>query len=133
MKKRTSILPLLLLLLVFLAFLIRRWNEPKRREAFDRNPQQLVYTANALCRMTCRRISKTEIAEIMEKGIINFNLSDRRYQPCPIFTLQGQTAGGELIRVVFEQCRDKTAVLNCYNMKKEFDCSCTGTTNNMNQ
>jgi len=132
MKKRTSILPLLLLLLVFLTFLIRRWNEPKRREAFDRNPQQLVYTANALCRMSCRSISKTEIAEIMEKGIINFNLSDRRYQPCPIFTLQGQTAGGELIRVVFEQCRDKTAVLNCYNMKKEFNCTCAGATNKLN-
>jgi hypothetical protein len=126
MKKRSVFVPLFLLLLVFLVFLIRRWNEPERKEAFDRHPHALIYTRHALCRMDCRHISRDDIGEIMEKGIINFNKSSKDASPCPIFALQGRTAGGESIRVIFAQCAAETKVITCYNLEEEFRCHCPG-------
>ena len=126
MKKRPSILPLVLLALVFAAFLIRRWNEPKRREEFDRKPLTLVYSKHALCQMSCEQICQPMIREIMAKGLINFNHSDRRYKPCPVFALQGKTTLGKYIQVYFQQCNTKTTVLACYNLRSDTVCTCTG-------
>ena len=124
MKNRRLLFPLFLLVLIFLVFIIRRWNEPLRKEAFNREPTSLLYTKHALCRMACRGIDKEEIKEIMEKGIINFNRSNRRDRPCPTFALQGLTGSGERLRVVFAQCPTETKVVTCYNLEEEFDCHC---------
>jgi hypothetical protein len=117
---------MILLVLVFLVFIIRRWNEPVRKEAFDRTPAAVVYTQHALCRMECRQIDKGEIKEIMEKGIINFNKSNQRARPCPTFALQGRTSSGEKLRVVFGQCPTETKVITCYNLEEDFACDCPG-------
>jgi hypothetical protein len=74
--------------------------------------------------MDCRQISKDEIAEIMQKGIINFNKSRRNDSPCPTFALQGRTTTGESLRIIFAQCREETRVVTCYNLEKEFSCNC---------
>ena len=124
MKKRTVRLPLLLLALVFIVFLIRRWNEPQRKEAFDRTPASLVFSSQALCIMDCRRISKEAVADIIRSGVILFNKSNRMARPCPVFSLQGRTSGGEKLRVVFSQCAEATTVINCYNLQKELTCHC---------
>jgi hypothetical protein len=129
MKRRNVLITLFLLALVFVAFLIRRWNEPKRKEAFDRHPASLMFTTYALCRMNCRHISREEVGEIMEKGIININKSDKYSRPCPIFALQGTTGSGEDLRVIFAQCPAETEVITCYNLKKDFACSCPGDEN----
>lgn len=126
MKKRNAFIPLFLLALVFIAFLVRRWNEPERKEAFDRHPSLLTYTKHALCRMDCRRISKEEIGEIMKKGIINFSKSDQNDRPCPTFALQGTTSTGESIRIIFAQCPAETKVITCYNLREDFTCHCPG-------
>lgn len=126
MKKRNAVVPLFLLMLVFIAFLIRRWNEPRRKEAFDRHPSLLVYTARARCSMNCRHISRNDIVEIMKKGIINFYKSSRNARPCPIFALQGQTAAGKSMQVMFAQCASQTLVLTCYNLRDSFTCHCPG-------
>lgn len=124
MKKRNVIVPVLILVLAFLVFLIRRWNEPERKEAFDRKPASVMYTKHAFCRMECTQISKSEVEEIMQNGIINFSKSNRSAAPCPVFALQGRTSSGENIRVIFAQCRAETKVLTCYNLKEEFSCYC---------
>lgn len=126
MRSRNSLLVIFLLASLFLVFIIRRWNEPEKKEAFDRHPSSLVFTKHALCRMDCRRIDKGEIAEIMEKGLINFNKSNRRGRPCPTFALQGRTTSGENLRVIFAQCDDVTKVITCYNLEQEFACDCPG-------
>lgn len=110
----------------FLVFVLKRWKEPPQREAFDRRPASIIYTKHALCRMDCRHISREEIAEIIDHGSINFNKSNRRAAPCPTFALQGRTAGGENIRVVFAQCSGQTKVITCYNLEEEFECRCPG-------
>lgn len=126
MNNRRLFLPVLLLLLVFLVFIIRRWNEPKSREAFNRSPAALTFTKHALCRMQCREIDRGEIEEIMKKGVINFNKSNRRGRGCPTFAVQGRTTSGESIRVIFAQCPSETRVVTCYNLEREFPCECSG-------
>ena len=126
MRKRNVSLPLLLLVLVFVVFLIRRWNEPVRKEAFDRKPAKVVYSRHALCRMDCRRISKAEIEEIMQKGVINFSRSNRVATPCPTFALQGRTSRAAYIRVIFSQCADETKVVTAYNLEDNVSCYCPG-------
>ncbi len=124
MNRRNSLIPLLLLLLVFAVFLVRRWNEPQRKEAFDREPPSLHFTARAKCQMACRYVSKEEIEEIMKKGLINFNRSNRRRSPCPAFAMQGRTASGKSLMVLFAQCKDETTVMALYNLKDSASCNC---------
>lgn len=126
MKNRNVIVSIFLVSLLFLVFIIRRWNEPFAKEAVDRHPSKIIYTKHALCRMDCRHISKEVITEIIEKGIINFNKSDKYDKPCPTFALQGRTANGESIRVILAQCSSETKVITCYNLEKEFECHCPG-------
>jgi hypothetical protein len=126
MRKSRATLSMIFVLILLFVFVYKRWQEPVRREAFDRTPSHLYYTRHALCRMDCRHISKDDIKEIMRKGIINFNKSNRRDRPCPTFALQGETGDGEKLRVVFAQCDDETKVVTCYNLEEDFDCHCPG-------
>ena len=133
MKNRNVVLPVVLLVLFFVAFIIRRWNEPVAREAFNRHPKSIIYTKHALCRMDCRHIDEAEIKEIMEKGIINFNKTNKSDRPCPTFALQGRTTSGESLRVIFAQCDSNTKVITCYNLEEDPECDCSGTGTNYRQ
>jgi hypothetical protein len=127
MKSRNVILSLVLILgIVIFLFIKWRINEPVRKEAFNRKPSYIEYTADALCLMNCRHISKEDINTVMRKGVILFSKSNLRNQPCPTFTLQGFTDQGENIRVFVTQCRAVTRILACYNLKKDFQCDCSG-------
>ena len=126
MRSRPATYSLLIVLFFLLIFMISRWREPVRREAFDRHPSHLYFTKHALCRMDCRQISKEDIDEIMKKGIINFNKSDKYDRPCPTFALQGETSDGEKLRIIFAQCREETKVITCYNLQEDFECNCPG-------
>ena len=126
MRSRKANFTLFVVLILLAIFVIRRWQEPQRGEPFDRSPDKLSYTIHALCRMDCRKISETDVNEIIRKGIINYNKSNRNGTPCPTFALQGTTSDGESIRVVFAQCNTETKVVTCYNLKQDFDCDCPG-------
>lgn len=128
MKSKNATLSLLLILAVLTVALLKWRQEPKLKEAFDRTPKVLQFTSGARCRMVCRQISEAEIREIMKKGIINFNRSNRRGQPCPIFALQGRTGNGASIRVHFSQCAEATTVMDCYNLERDTECACPGDT-----
>ncbi|MBA2746160.1 MAG: DUF4258 domain-containing protein [Flavisolibacter sp.] len=124
MKPRNVIYSLLAVI-AMLALAINVWrNEPKRKEAFDRTPEQLAYTKHAKCRMECREITEEEIREVLEKGMILFNRSNRNDKPCPTFALQRRTSKGASLRVIFAQCNRETRVVTCYNLEKEFSCDC---------
>jgi hypothetical protein len=126
MKRGRATISLILVLLLLAVFVYKRWQEPQRRELFDRTPERLLFTRHAQCRMDCRHISKEDIEEIMDKGVINLNKSRRNDRPCPTFALQGETSDHEKIRVIFAQCRNETKVVTCYNLEEEFDCHCPG-------
>ncbi|MBD0333348.1 MAG: DUF4258 domain-containing protein [Chitinophagaceae bacterium] len=124
MKSNRATFSLLVVLLFLTLFLLKRWNEPKQKELFDRSPAQLEYTMHALCKMKCRAITKENIEEIMDRGIINLNKSNRRDRPCPTFALQQRTDDGRNLRVIFAQCRTKTRVITCYDLNNDLDCEC---------
>lgn len=126
MNPKNVIFTLFLALALLAIFIKRMGQEPRAREAFDRHPQHLQFTKHALCRMDCRHISPEDIEEIMEKGIINLNKSNRNDRPCPTYVMQGNTSDGENLRVIFAQCDRETKVVTCYNLKQDFECHCPG-------
>ena len=99
------------------------------REEFDRRIAPVIYTKHARCRMECRDISEEDISEIMQKGIINFGMSNRSDKPCPTFALQGRTSSGEKLRIIFAQCHKETKVVTCYNLEENPVCDCPGDRN----
>jgi hypothetical protein len=126
MNGKRATIAMFFVVLLLLVFIYRRWQEPRGRELFDRSPGELVYTKHALCRMDCRRISKDDVEEIMEEGVINLNRSNRNGRPCPTFALQGETKDGEHLRIVFAQCETQTKVVTCINLDEDFECHCPG-------
>jgi hypothetical protein len=126
MKQGRATYSLIIILILLAVFIFKRWHEPVGKESFDRTPAHLYYTKHALCRMDCRHISKEDISEIINKGIINLNKSDKYDKPCPTFALQGETEDGEKLRVIFAQCNEETKVITCYNLGEEFECQCPG-------
>jgi hypothetical protein len=126
MKPRNVFFTLFLALMILFIFIRRMGQEPRRREALERHPRSIAYTRHARCRMDCRHISEADIETILEHGVINLNRSNRNDSPCPTFAVQGQTDGGESLRVVFAQCDVETKVVTCYNLKKDFTCQCPG-------
>jgi hypothetical protein len=123
MRSRNVFFTLVVLIGIFLFAIIRKWQEPPAREAFDRTPARLYYYAFALCRMRCLHISKKDIITLMEKGVIHMNQSNRNHQPCAMFAVQGRIGSGS-IRAVFEQCRNGTYVVNCNNLEESTPCDC---------
>lgn len=104
-------------------------NDPasiNRNRGFDRRVSYLEYTKHARCRMDCRKISETDVEEIMKSGKVNYNKSDLNANPCPTYTLQGYTNDGEHLRVVYAQCDKVTKVVTCINLEEEFKCHCLG-------
>lgn len=129
MPSKRATWSLVLVLILLAVFIYKRWQEPLKKEAFDRHPSHIYYTKHAVCRMDCRHITKAEILEIMQRGIINFNKTHPNDKPCPTFALQGETSDGDKIRVIFAQCADETKVVTCYDLEKDFECHCPGDEN----
>src|SRR3569833_660851 len=124
MKSKNVIFSLCLVLVILSLVVSRIQHEPKIGEAFDRHPSTIFYTPQALCRMNCLHITKENIEEIMQKGIINFSQSDRSTRPCPVLDLQGQTSDGQKLKVIFSQCKSKTSVITCYDLQYDVECNC---------
>jgi hypothetical protein len=121
---------LFVVIVAFALFISKLRHEPQQKELFNRHPTHLTYTHHALCRMDCRHISREDINDIMQKGIINLNKSHQNDRPCPTYALQGLTSDGEELRVIFAQCDgDETKVVTCYNLKEDFECHCPGDEN----
>ena len=97
-----------------------------RKRGFDRRLSTLEYTKHALCRMDCRKISESDIQDIMLSGEINYAKTDVNDTPCPTYALQGLTNDGQRIRVIFAQCESATKVVTCYDLEKDFECHCPG-------
>jgi hypothetical protein len=107
-------------------FLCRKWREPARREALDRNPNRIAYTSKAICLMACQQVQKEEIKRIIKKGVILLNKSNKFGRPCPTFAVQGSFKNGKSLRVMLEQCKQETRVLSCSIVNLNMKCECPG-------
>jgi len=97
-----------------------------RNRGFDRRTSFLEYTKHARCRMDCREISETEVQDIMKNGAINYRKSNVNANPCPTYALEGNTQDGQHVRIVFAQCDQKTKVVTCIDLEKDWQCHCPG-------
>src|SRR5215217_332747 len=123
MRSRNVLLTLILLISIFLFAIFKKYQEPQREEAFHRMPERLRFYAFARCRMQCLAISEADIHMLMQKGVININKSNRMSRPCPIYAVQARV-NDRYLRVLFEQCRNGTFVVNCYKLEQDIACDC---------
>ncbi len=101
-------------------------NPSGRNRGFDRRTTFLEYSNHASCRMQCRKISKTEVEEVMRDGKINYNKSDLKNARCPRYAVEGITRDDQRVRIVFAQCNEKTVVVTVIDLETDFACDCPG-------
>lgn len=97
-----------------------------RDKGFDRRVSYLEYSSHAKCRMQCRKISESEVEQIMQDGKINYNKSDIQNARCPRYAVEGITSDDQKVRIVFAQCNDKTTVVTVIDLDTEWTCHCPG-------
>lgn len=97
-----------------------------RNHGFDRRTSLLEYTRHARCRMECRQITESEVADIMQTGKINYRKSNVKARPCPTYAVEGYTDDNQHVRIVFGQCDNKTKVITTIDLDKEWQCHCPG-------
>ena len=97
-----------------------------RDKGFDRRISFLDYSNHAKCRMQCRRVSDSEVEQVMQEGKINYNKSDIQNSRCPRYAVEAITSDDQKLRVVFAQCNDKTTVVTVIDLDTEWSCHCPG-------
>jgi len=97
-----------------------------RDRGFDRRINFLEYSNHAKCRMQCRKISQSEVEDMMLNGKINYNKSDLQNNRCPRYAIEGKTADRQDVRIIFAQCNEKTEVVTVIDLDTDWQCSCPG-------
>jgi hypothetical protein len=97
-----------------------------RNRGFDRRVSFIEYTEHAKCRMKCRKVSQSEVEEIMRGGKINYAKSEVKAKPCPTYALEGLTHDNQRVRIVFAQCDFKTKVVTTIDLDTDWECYCPG-------
>jgi Domain of unknown function (DUF4258) len=101
-------------------------NPTNRDKGFDRRTSFLDYSQHASCRMQCRKISKSEVEEIMLEGKINYKKSDLQNARCPRYALEGVTQDDQRVRIIFARCNEKTVVVTVIDLGTDYACDCPG-------
>lgn len=95
------------------------------REGLQRNASKVIFTKHARCRMGCRSISEPEVMDILRNGRINYQKSDLRGNPDPKYAVEGQTADGQEVRIVFAQSPRGVVVVTVIDLGREWRCDCS--------
>lgn len=120
MKKKTS----WQIVLLFLVAAFAIW-QLKTKNATPQPPSKnITYTQHARCRMQCRHIDETEIAEIINQGHINPKKSNAKDKPCPTIAYEGVSHDQQHIRVVAAQCNGTLKIVTCIDLKTDYPCQC---------
>ena len=92
-------------------------------EAFNRNVRRIIYSKHARCRMECRHIDESEVAEILQSGTVNYSKveEDSRGKTYP---LEGTTHDSQHVRIVFAPKADEVVVVTVIDLDKEWTCNC---------
>lgn len=90
----------------------------------DRNPDHLIYTKHARCRMGCRHIDESEVQEILKQGTVNFRKSEPAAHPDPKYAFEGTTHDGQHVRIVFAPSHRGTVVITVIDLDKDWYCDC---------
>ncbi|MFT7587967.1 MAG: hypothetical protein ACI959_000172 [Limisphaerales bacterium] len=84
----------------------------------------LSITKHGRCRMECREIDISEITAILKSGKVNPTKSEPNDSPCPSWAIEGITADGQSVRIVFAECDTETRVITAIDLENTYDCYC---------
>ena len=84
----------------------------------------LIYTRHARCRMDCRHITKQEIAEVLDSGIIDYRKSEPDSKPDPKYAVEAYTTEHQHLRIVVAPSGDNLIVITCIELGVEWQCNC---------
>lgn len=74
--------------------------------------------------MVCRHIDETEVKEILENGIINYDKSEPAGRPDPKYALEGRTHDDQYVRIIFAPANRGMVVITVIDLQKEWSCNC---------
>ena len=113
--------------------LVKKKKDRRILDGMLRRP--LIITDHAACRMDCRFITKSQIVQTLEKGVINHRKSDPRQKPCPKYVVDAHLIGGgsggggkgktktiKSIQGVFSACRNETLVVTVIDTDTDWPC-----------
>ena len=83
--------------------------------------QPLELTRHAQCRMKCRDITEAEVRQLLTDGhwVPERTRTDG---DCPSHAVEGTSADGQTLRVVYAACADRTKVVTAIDLDEEHDC-----------
>lgn len=94
----------------------------------DWRSHKLIYTKHARCRMACRDITEAEVEGILSTGVVNEQKSQEENEEaeghCPTYALEGNSADGQHLRIVFGACDKTTKVITAIDLGVEHECNC---------
>jgi hypothetical protein len=99
-------------------------NDPVDRRKKEFRHNQIRYTGHAVCRMKCRSIDETEVENILRKGEINYQKSDLKDKPCPVYALEGLSDDGQHIRVITGNCHKEAVIITVIDLDNDHPCDC---------
>ncbi|HMP93008.1 MAG TPA: DUF4258 domain-containing protein [Phnomibacter sp.] len=135
-KRANRWAPVVALVLLTIALLVVKWlkpttpraepEQPAETRGLNRNPKALEISRHAACRMNCRKISQQEVEQILQEGRINYSKSEIGTNPdCKRkYAVEGTTADGQRVRIIFAPCKDKVTVVTVIDLGKEWACNC---------
>jgi hypothetical protein len=126
MTRRTKNLLGAITAIIITAFVLiqRMGSDPYAIKDFERDPEDLVFTKHARCRMDCRFIDEEEVKQILVEGKINYRKSQPKAKPDPKYALEGITRDGQNVRVVFAPDKGKIVVITVIDLGKDWPCAC---------
>ena len=92
-------------------------------EGFNRNPEKIIYTKHARCKMACRHIDESEVKEILQNGKLNVSKieTDERGKTYPI---EGKTHDDQLIRIVVAPKKNDLVIVTVIDLDTDWPCDC---------
>jgi hypothetical protein len=98
----------------------------KEIRGLNRNPDRIIYSKHAQCRMDCRKIDSSEVREILQGGKINYKKSEIGDRPdCKRkYAVEGLTHDQQKVRIIFAPCKNEITVVTVIDIGREWPCDC---------
>ena len=90
-------------------------------EPFSRNPENIIYTKHARCRMDCRHITEEEVKEILQTGKLNSDKIEEG-EKGPTYPLEGRTKADKMMRIVVAPKKNDLVIVTVIDLDKDWPC-----------
>ena len=91
-------------------------------EGFSRNPENIIYTKHARCRMECRHITEEEVKEILQTGNINENKVEQNEKGTS-YPLDGRTKADKMVRIVVAPKKKDLVIVTVIDLDTDWPCA----------